>query len=288
MNGTGRNPCLNSSIQQVNSALLHRLSQLILNQPEARLQKVPPLTWLFVDELRRAGRLANLPELLVEGRSKGLSGIFAFQDLPGLCEVYGPNLAKELFGTPRNKAFLKLSDPETAEYASRHFGQLELEIDRHSRSWSTSYSQGQQSSWSYQWGSSTQRTNHTRPAIGMREFMKVPEANFENGISGYYDTATIGDPYFATLSGDFFETCLSRPHPGVPNVLSRPRDHQILREWERADLERLGLNQFPELLLPPPGKIKPISSGKQQKPRPSDEDGGESGGMLALLPKRDL
>lgn len=284
----GSNPSLDSTIQQINSAILHRLSQIILNQPEARHQTPPPLNWLFIDELRRAGRFPNLPEFMVEGRSKGLCAVLAFQDLPGLMDVYTPNLAKEIIGTPRNKAFLKLSEPETAEYACRFFGQLELEMERYSESWGTSSTHGQNPSWTSQSGGSRQRMNHTRPAIAMREFMKILEAIPENGIGGFFDTASIGDPYFTTLPGALIDERLARPHPSECNVKPRPREHQMLREWDKGDLKRLGLSKFPELLAhtEPNSNSGEPKPGKEQKPTKGANASAKGGGLLALLPKR--
>ncbi len=281
----GSNPSLESTVQQLNNALLHRIFQLVLDGPEACFQDPPPQTWILIDELRRAGRIAFLPEFAVECRSKGGCLVAAFQDLPGMYEVYGENLAKEILAAARNKAFLKLTDPDTAAYASKHFGQLELDIERVSRNQGNSVTEGDKSSSaSWQSGLSQQTVNHARSVVAAREFMRLPDAGPENGISGFFDTAVIGDPYFANLRWASLEDHLVRPHPSAPNVEPRPREHQILREWDEADLARLGLEQFPELLPRPRSGLKGGKSRIQPKPGRAVAD--ESGGLLALLPTR--
>lgn len=282
----GSNPSLESTIQQINHAILHRLTQMILNQPEAATLECTPYYWLFIDELRRAGRFPNLPEVLVEGRSKGLCPVLAFQDWPGLCEVYGQNLAREIFGICNNKAYLRITDAETAEFASRHFGNLELEVTRHSKNWGTSQTDGQQSSSSSQWGASKQNSYHTRPVIAAREFMKLPLASPRNGISAFFDTAPLGDPYFVTMPGEFITEHKPLPHPAFPNVDPRPREHQILREWDLNDLQRLGLEDHPELLCKNSAGAPQSSSSSPTSKGSSDGGSNEPGGLWSLLPKR--
>lgn len=282
----GSNPCLESTVQQLNSAIFHRASQILLNQPEARFQITPPQTWIFIDELRRAGKLANLPEFMVECRSKGVCIALCFQDIAGLMEVYGHNLCREIMGIPQNRGFLKTSDPDTAEYASRLFGQLELEVERSSSNWGSSTSRSHNDfTVGWQSGGGRQLINQSRPAVGSREFMKIPQACPQNGVSGYFDLASIGAPYYCTVSGDFITEHLARPHLTVSNVIYRPRHHQILREWEVADLHRLGLQALAEQLLwtkvSPPKRESGEGGSHPNMPNDSDEDDGLAG----LLPR---
>ena len=219
---------------------------------------------------------------------RGAAVVVGFQDIPGLIEVYGPNLSQELFGACRNKAFLKLSDHSSARYASDHFGTLEMEIRRWTRNSGSSVSISRKDlSHSFSDGASEQRNNHSRPAINAREFMCVPEANQMNGISGFYDTACVGAPYFATLPGELFDTCLCKADPLERNVEPRPADHQILREWDRNDLERLGLGNFPELLSAPQRHPKKRASGTKNSRKPKLR-GNSDDGLFGLLPNINL
>ena len=257
----GRNPSLNSTLEQVNRALLHRLTQLILQGDEANRRTPSPQTWIIVDELRIAGRFDAIPSFMVEGRSKGACVVVGFQDLPGLFEVYGQNLAHEIIGACRNKAFLKLTEIESAKFASAHFGNIEVEVTKHTRSSGSSFSL--QGGFFRTWvesgrstGIAQQKTRETRPALLPSSFQRLPEATRRNGIAGYYDSASLAGPYFHTLPGHFLNREVPNPAKGVEDVVERPADHQILREWSQADLDRLGLAPFKELLstkdAPPP------------------------------------
>ena len=260
----GRNPSLNSTVQQINTAILHRLSQLILQGEEAARRDPPPQTWIIIDELRNAGRFEVLPSFMVEGRSKGACIAVGFQDLPGLDHVYGQNLAREIIGACRNKAFLKLSEDETAKFASGHFGEHDIELTQHT--WNTSRSFSLQGTILRYWqetgrsmGLTQQKTRRTQPAVMYTAFLGLPEASFGNGICGYYDTPSVGAPYFHTLSGEFLCQAVPRQAPGESDFVERPVEHEILREWDPADLARLDLARFPELL--PPNDPPPPSDG---------------------------
>jgi len=271
----GSNPALQSTVQQLNAAIFHRVSQLVLAQPNIGRESGTNQTWFFLDELRRAGVLPNLPELLVEGRSKGACVAIGFQDIPGLYQVYKPNLAKEIIGACRNKTFLKIADPDTVQYASQTFDKQEVEITRYSRNWGLSrnlISGDTQST-----GVSVNRTIHTRWVIPPAAFRQIKEANPQNGIGGYYSLADVQDPYYAAIPGEFVDQTLPKPNPSIPNIIERPPEHQILREWTLEDLQRLNLSDAADVLLLKPEHPSAKSSGLS----PSDE-----GGLLAILPKR--
>lgn len=257
----GNTPALESTLQQFNNALLHRLSQLILTQPEAREQQIPPQHWIFIDELRRAGKLDYLPALMVEGRSKGACIVLAFQDLLGCCEVYGDKLAREIVGSCRNKGWLKVIDWDTAKFASDYFGVHELEIGRSSVNTSTSVSHNQVTT---QEGESFSKSFHSRSLVTPSHFMWLPEANPHNGIHGYFITACVNQPHHGFVPGSFINEHRVRPHPNTAAYLPRPAEQQYLSEWTEADLARLGLEQFPDLLTAPESE-SPAGEEKKNK-----------------------
>ena len=82
------------AIQAINQVLFTRLKQLILDQSESKTRR----NWIFLDEVRQAGRLAALTDLMVEGRSKGASVVLGFQDIEGMKHVHTTHLANELIG----------------------------------------------------------------------------------------------------------------------------------------------------------------------------------------------
>ena len=81
--------------------------------------------------------------------------------------------------------------------------------------------------------------------------------------------------YPHTLTGEFIANTLSKPS-NSPNVDWRPGSDQYLREWDMADLKRLDLQQFPELLVKP-------EATQMMKAAPRDD--GPSG--VSLLPTID-
>jgi len=257
----GNTPALESTHQQFNNALLHRLSQLILTQPEAREQPIPPQHWIFIDELRRAGKLDHLPALMVEGRSKGACIVLAFQDLPGFSEVYGEKLAREIVGSCRNKGFLKIIDWDTAKFASDYFGVHELVIGRRSETWGHSRTLNQITT---QESESFSRSTHRRSLVSPAHFMWLPEANPHNGIHGYFITACVNQPHHGCVPGAFVDEHRVRPHPSTAAYLPRPAEQQSLSEWTEADLARLGLEQFPDLLNAPQS-ASPAGEEKKNK-----------------------
>ena len=109
------------AIQAINQVLFTRLKQLILDQGESKTRR----NWIFLDEVRQAGRLAALTDLMVEGRSKGACVVLGFQDIEGMKHVHTTHLANELIGQAHNVVITKLVNPETAAHASQRFGEYE-------------------------------------------------------------------------------------------------------------------------------------------------------------------
>ena len=86
------------AIRAINQVLFTRLAQLILDQDESKTRR----NWIFLDEVRQAGRLAALTDLMVEGRSKGACVVLGFQDIEGMKHVHTTHLANELVGQAHN------------------------------------------------------------------------------------------------------------------------------------------------------------------------------------------
>lgn len=115
-----------ATLQAINRVMLKMIKEEFFAQRES-----PQATrlWFFCDELKDAGRLDALPDLL-NARSKGVRSVLGFQDLEGLYVGYkSKDEAKTLIGKCGNIAFLHLETNETAEWASKRTGRVEqLEI----------------------------------------------------------------------------------------------------------------------------------------------------------------
>jgi type IV secretory pathway TraG/TraD family ATPase VirD4 len=264
----GRSTTAESTVMQLNLAIFHRLSQLLRDLQEAEREKgrPPRRNWIVIDELREAGRFVGLSDLLTEGRTKGVRMVLGFQDINGLQIVYGKELAKSIVGACQNKAFLRTTDQDTKEFASSNFGLQEVDIPRQNFSSNVSNSMGKDgSSTSSSDGVSFQYQIDRRPVLLPSQFdSDLPKPDFDTGIRGYYQTALIGSPYFACLSGPFVKANVPEPDLNVLDFDPRPDDQFELKEWDEMDLERLGLKEFPELLEPEETKEPPKDAPAQQ------------------------
>lgn len=119
----GADPQRELTLQRVNQLLMKRVSQLALTRSEER---PVDLTWFFLDELREAGELSGLRQLMTEGRSKGVRVVLGFQDIDGLYSVYGKHETEEMVGLCGNRLVLHLDNPFTRKWASEFFGEAEI------------------------------------------------------------------------------------------------------------------------------------------------------------------
>lgn len=81
--------------------------------------------WLFLDELPTLGKQEMLAPALSEGRKFGLVGVLGLQTIQQLREVYGKEGAAVLWGLPKNRLMLRISDQETADMISAEIGEYQ-------------------------------------------------------------------------------------------------------------------------------------------------------------------
>ena len=193
--------------------------------------------------MREAGELDGLGRLLTKGRSKGACVVLGFQDIDGLRDVYGTELANEIAGLCSNKAILRTDSSSTAEWASKLFGEREvLEIRQSSGEnegknqpaghSGTGKSSGKSKSMSEQL--------NKREVVMPSEIMDMLPTNPTNGLSGYYMTPAIG-AYYARISGSWIGGALWQPDESVPNIELRAESDQYLSSWNEEDFRRLGI-----------------------------------------------
>ena len=167
-----------SAVDAVNRAMFVRLSQLLLSSPD--VHQGPgfgsgPLTWVFLDEVREAGNLEGLHRLLNKGRSKGVAAAIGFQDIQGLRDAYGTLRADEMIGQCATIAVLRLRSPETAEWASRLFGDFYVTAESDNESFGSSISIGR--------GRAIER----RRKILDSDLYNLPSTSPKNGLTGYFE-----------------------------------------------------------------------------------------------------
>lgn len=222
----GNDEAIRTPLDAINRVLFQRLVELLLAQPET----LGVRTYLFLDEVRDAGKLDGLGRLLTKGRSKGCAAVLGFQDVDGLREVYGERAANELVGQCGNKAILRLESPATAEWASQVLGEQEI----YDRSRSETAAGLERPS-----GTLTEQLVR-KPAVLPSEFFGLPKAGPANGIVGYHLASSLG-AYRSRVGWPEIQRTLRGRSKSVPDFVSRRVEDQYLRPWDEEDLKRLGL-----------------------------------------------
>jgi hypothetical protein len=251
----GSSPKLQSTMEQLNAALVYRITQEILDEDEANTIDPPPQTWMFIDELRLAGRITDFSRFMMGARTKGACVVLGFQDYPGLAELYqSERVADELIGACANKAFLRIGERKTAKVASEELDEQTVEITRFSPAWSQTIAESLgNSSVSITNGLSVSRNLDRRPTVSPYVLRTIPWPNPKRGLTGYYWDANLESPYVATIPGAVIDD-LPEPNPAIPNFLERPREERKLSAWAEDDLRRLGLAHCAKELLAEPSE----------------------------------
>lgn len=220
----GNSEVSRTAVDAINRCMFKRASDITLSQTESFTRR----TWFFLDELSEAGRLDGLVSLMKKGRSKGACVAICFQSISGLrdARLYGQHQTDEILGQIGNRFFGRLECSETAEWASRLFGDQEFGRIVHG---STSSQQGSSSS-----------TNHqvvTQRALMASEFMSIAPCTRRNGLTGYFivrDTGCFSANFTAeALFGD----ALLPPDPDVDDFVARDIEAQYLRPWNKAETQ---------------------------------------------------
>ncbi len=224
----GSDESVRAALDSLNRLIFRRLVDLVLSSEESSSRR----SWFFLDEVREAGKLDGLTSLLTKGRSKGACCVLGFQDVEGLRDAYGVHLANELMGMCSNKAILRLESSETADWASKLFGETERIELRDSMS----------SDGSFRRSSRTKSEQRVKSDSVMKsEFLSIPATTMETGLTGYYLSPTLGayrnETSLLAVLGDVGE-------PTEPNFIERSSDEQWLTDWQEADLQRLGLMEL--------------------------------------------
>ena len=226
------------TIQPLIQALLSRIIADLLSGPE---HEHSPKTWVFLDELPLAGRIEKLSHFLNTGRSKGVATVIGTQSINmlNIPTLYPGTETPALLANPRNRAFLRTSDNESAHWMANQIGKREA------------YEAGFSSSegWSQQGGRSTQDGTDIRLQerflIHPDEFKDTPSPDERTPLIGSFESFH-GIWRHAIPPMEFPE----RPTGGFPPRASSSDVPESL-VWTEADLARLKL---------PPAEDKPTTA----------------------------
>lgn len=264
----GRPMVAQTAADLLNSLLIERLTQLVVAGPNRDQAE----TYVFLDEVGKAGKLKNLDTLLLQGRSKGVRAWLAFQSIGSLRAAYGADLAGDILAGCGNVAVLALADPDTAKWAE------ELWAKR--IHWEKSF--GYSATSGPQGGSRTSSTNWSvsaRPTVMASEFLAItpPSKRTRSELEGFYRVPGAGS-FAANISIDFLEQTLPDTGAGAsdPNApldfVEAPSAHATLRRWSAAELHALGLPADDAGLGGPPDDSDP----PPRRPRPHRPNPGAS------------
>jgi hypothetical protein len=212
------------SLSAYNRAIITLLSDIILEGEELKHQyKYPYLRhWFILDEVHTLERIDVLPQLLSQGRSKGVCSVLTFHAIGQLHRIYGKDGTGEILDSINNKLFLRVSDPETERYIQEEMGVRDLWEMR--RSFQYSWVQNRDS-----WSEAEHR--ETRPLVLGSESSDLPLSSREVGIPGFAKIPDIGR-YRMTIPGDLIESRVPSSNGSV-SLWYRDREHH---EYLLADL----------------------------------------------------
>lgn len=213
-----------------NRLIFRQLSKMLMAR-EGRIEN--DRTWIFLDELREAGVLPGLRQLLLRGRSKGVAVAMGFQDLEGIYAAYGEHDGAEIVGAAQNAMILHINPtaPKTAQWASQMFGSRRGEVQTNSQN-------QQDSGMSYGNSSQLGLIENVLPI----QFTQLPMPANGDGLEFYSFTNT---RRFGESAYDW--TWLKEHGPlgksGRQVDFESVKDHQRaeLKDWDAADRLRLCL-----------------------------------------------
>jgi DNA polymerase III delta prime subunit len=214
------------ALDALNQVIFTRVAQLLLNKPEVK----HPQHFIILDELASLGKLNQLKELAEEGRSKGVCLAIGFQSIKSLEDAYNEKVAKAITGQFEHKAFLKLNEAATAEWASKLIGTAEIVEP----TISTTFSKDGKS---YTRGEIRKIINAVEPSelLGIAPL----DETLNIGLTGYY---LVGHGlYNYTYSINFITKNLLPKSSTVQDFIPAPDSYQKLEDWTDEDLHRLGI-----------------------------------------------
>ncbi|MEM7314280.1 MAG: type IV secretion system DNA-binding domain-containing protein [Planctomycetota bacterium] len=239
----GADPRRERTMQRINRLLIRRISQLVLGRDEER---PIDLTWFFFDEIREAGKLRGLRQLMTEGRSKGARVVMGFQDIEGLYSLYGDHEAEEMVGLCGNRMILHVDNPKTRKWASDFMGEAEVPDE--------SFSEGETAGRDRSVSTGRQVSLTLRANVLPVEFHSMPLGNPFTGVPIWFSVP--GRRNFAQLSPqEAQEAVFLDQQIDERAIVPRPED-------EQKRIENQSFNDLPDETMPAAESPPSEASGK--------------------------
>jgi len=193
------------------------------------------LSWLYLDELKNAGRFPNFGTMLTQGRSKGIRCVLAAQGLSTLQATFPEHEEKEVINNCGNKCIMQLGSEEDAKWAERLFSTHKRV--RKARSVSDDPRQP----------ANTTFSEETQSRLEAQAFLELKSASNHGGAIHAYYHEPGARYYYNEASGDAIDSCMPPALERVPaDFLPRPEADFTLRDFDDEDHRHLGLTPPPE------------------------------------------
>lgn len=221
-----------SGIEALNRVAIQLLAKYWLLGPDS---PHTPKHFLVLDEVQSAGKISALSKLLNQGREKGVSAVFGFQDVASVKQVYGADATEALLGQFSHKAILRLEGDATSQWASRVVGDVEQFEYTYGESVGSTTA-GLNASRSITYSTSEQRVR--KAALMPSDFLTIPPTNSQNGLTGYYSSPDVGVWKHTYAARDLWES----GRFDTPDDVAEVGDVDFpLEPFDSEDLKRLGL-----------------------------------------------
>ncbi|MEM6866767.1 MAG: type IV secretion system DNA-binding domain-containing protein [Cyanobacteria bacterium P01_C01_bin.121] len=239
----GESETSRGAVRALNRFILTRLSQLLLSDPNSYEE---PRTYILLDEFPSLGNFQLSPddnplkELFTKGRKRGVSLNIVFQDISDMWAVHGRELTETIVSNCFHKAFLRLEGIETAEWAERLFGQIEVVRMTVSRPINRLPRLLRLPSLEQESESEHITNEPLVPASAFRQ-LQMPSKERRQGLEGYFIST---HRYRASMSSQEISDNFLYADPTVPGVDPVPSEWFELEPLTQADYKRLNITHL--------------------------------------------
>lgn len=222
----GRDPENAMAINALNQLFMIRLSEYLLKRTPRDMD-----TLICLDEVHTLGRLPadKFSFFITNARKYGVSMLLACQSYASLIQTYGQELAETITGQLMWKAFLRMNDRTSQEFATATLGygeRFQQLVGRGFLGRDAIYE-----TTTVEWA----------PIIAPSDFLRLapPDPVTKTGLTGFY-TGLFG--YWYTMPSKFIGTNLKKPDNSGPALQAMPIEYQHLQPWSYDDIRRLKLD----------------------------------------------
>ncbi len=170
-----------ASLKPLLTCWLESAATAVLSLPPSQERRV----FVIIDELPTLHRLEAIPRLLAQGRKFGIAGFIGLQNFAQLKEIYGPAGADALAGQCSTWLTLRVPDAESAEWASRNLGEIDVtEVQEAINYGANSFRDGRRLS----------EIRKPRPVVSATQIQQLPDLEGYLRLAGPYPVVKVKVP----------------------------------------------------------------------------------------------